>query len=93
MSLTSYRAAPPRVNLRGKPKLTGLEEPPNERAAFAARGPVGGPRCMSPKSVERFWDNDMHQHNRNEKIPLTSNLDREFNVRLADLAATYSPAS
>lgn len=70
MSLTSYRAAPPRVNLRGKPKLTGLEEPPNERAAFAARSPVGGPRCMSPKSVERFWDNDMHQHNRNEKIPL-----------------------
>ena len=36
------------------------------------RGPwsLGGPRCMSPKSVERFWDNDMHQHNRNEKIPL-----------------------
>lgn len=43
MSLTSYRAAPPRVNPKGKPWLTGFKLPPNERAAFAARSPVGGP--------------------------------------------------
>ena len=48
---------------------------------------------MSPKSVERFWDNDMHQHNRNEKISLHPISGCDFNVRLADLAATYSPAS
>lgn len=43
MSLTSYRAAPPRVNPRSKPWLTGFKLPPNERAACAARYPVGGP--------------------------------------------------
>lgn len=30
--------------------------------------PFGGPLCMSPKSAWRFWDNDMHHDNRNEKI-------------------------
>src|SRR5438128_5897578 len=43
MSLTSYRAAPPRVNHRGKLELTEFKGPPNERAARAARSPVGGP--------------------------------------------------
>jgi hypothetical protein len=39
MSLTSYRAAPPRVNLRSKPWLTGFKLSPTERAACAARAP------------------------------------------------------
>ena len=43
MSLTSYRAAPPRVNFGRKPELTKFKPPPNERAAYAARNPVGGP--------------------------------------------------
>ncbi len=32
--------------------------------------PLAGLDACRPKVVERFWDNDMHQHNRNEKIPL-----------------------
>lgn len=79
MSLTSYRAAPPRATghfatgkmsffnafrLLPRAKCLFVWLLPKERAAYAARLPVGGPF-----------------------------VSRRFNMRLADLAATYSPAS
>lgn len=64
MSLTSYRAAPPRVNLCGSMPLILLLRK-NKR-------PLARPSTHW-RAVFRI-----------EKL---------FNVRLADLAATYSPAS
>ncbi|MDX8441741.1 hypothetical protein [Mesorhizobium australafricanum] len=26
------------------------------------------PKCMSPRSVQRFWDNDMHQNKRLKRV-------------------------
>lgn len=62
MSLTSYRAAPPRATICRLPVCLGLRSfgrsrgwvfaivfpriSPKERAAFAARLPVGGPFCI-----------------------------------------------
>ncbi|MER9698931.1 hypothetical protein [Mesorhizobium sp. M0146] len=54
-------------------KLTGKSQQTQVRATGSRRlsGLLGikrtlaGNRCMSPKTAQRFWDNDMHQ---NKKI-------------------------
>jgi hypothetical protein len=103
MSLTSYRAAPPRVTtMIALWRLRYLRSPFYLATAVfclhqmkgplrAARDPLAGLYACCPK-VLAFWGNDVHRTKCREDFTVIR-LDESLNVRFADLAATYSPAS